>query len=212
MTNYTLPATTPEQIEKLPDGVYLDTVGNPWMRTSRWWATVGYAEECDAKGLAARGGIVARLVSDTELREAVGLLRQVLEYADDVCGFDGNIDPAAHDLASSARAFLAKHGEGECARATRQQKAVSDVLAERDRQDAKWGPDRTHSPMEWVVISGEEQGEACEAALHTKWPDDAGAAEWVRRFRTEMVQLAAVAIACVESIDLQHSVNAEGKG
>jgi NTP pyrophosphatase (non-canonical NTP hydrolase) len=67
---------------------------------------------------------------------------------------------------------------------------LSDVVAERDRQDAKWG-EQNHPPMKWVAILAEEVGEVAEAAL------DGGGPE----YRAEMVQAAAVCLAAVESFD-----------
>jgi len=45
------------------------------------------------------------------------------------------------------------------------------VIAERERQESKWGPQH-HSPMEWLTILGEEFGEACRAVLESYvWPE-----------------------------------------
>jgi hypothetical protein len=38
------------------------------------------------------------------------------------------------------------------------------VIAERERQDRKWGV-QIHPPAIWLVILGEEVGEACKATL-----------------------------------------------
>ena len=64
------------------------------------------------------------------------------------------------------------------------------VLAERKRQDAKWG-EQNHPPGTWLVILMEEVGEASEATLEMDW----------NSYRDEMVQVAAVALAAVESCD-----------
>jgi NTP pyrophosphatase (non-canonical NTP hydrolase) len=64
------------------------------------------------------------------------------------------------------------------------------VLAERKRQDAKWGV-QNHRPELWLVILMEEVGEASEATLEMDW----------NAYREEMVQVAAVALAAVESCD-----------
>lgn len=41
-------------------------------------------------------------------------------------------------------------------------KIMSDVIAERNRQDAKWG-EQNHSAYVWATIIGEEYGETCKA-------------------------------------------------
>lgn len=67
------------------------------------------------------------------------------------------------------------------------------ISEERDRQDAKWGV-QDHSDLRWLAILVEELGEAA-AEVITK----PGYSE--RRLKWELVQVAAVAIAWVESID-----------
>jgi NTP pyrophosphatase (non-canonical NTP hydrolase) len=76
-----------------------------------------------------------------------------------------------------------------------QQRAIVDVLAERVRQDARWG-EQNHDPFTYLVVMFEEAGETAEAALHTRFggPKAAG-------LRGEAVQLAAVALAIVECLD-----------
>lgn len=73
--------------------------------------------------------------------------------------------------------------------------ALASVLAERIRQEKKWGP-QNHDPFTYLTILGEEFGETCEAALHSKFggPKASGS-------REEAVQTAAVALAIVECID-----------
>ena len=68
--------------------------------------------------------------------------------------------------------------------------ALSSVIHERERQEAKWG-EQNHKPETWLVILGEEVGEACEATLEMDW----------NAYRAEMVQVAAVAVAAVEACD-----------
>ncbi len=60
---------------------------------------------------------------------------------------------------------------------------------ERDRQDMKWGANRYLAQETWLTILMEEVGEAAKAALED---DLSGYAE-------ELVQVAAVAIAALES-------------
>lgn len=76
-------------------------------------------------------------------------------------------------------------------------KVISEVVDERYRQENKWGQ-QNHSPAEYLMILGEEVGEANKAALETHFkyegnnPDD---------YRKELIQIAAVAIAAVECYD-----------
>jgi NTP pyrophosphatase (non-canonical NTP hydrolase) len=76
-----------------------------------------------------------------------------------------------------------------------QQRAVADVLAERRRQDVKWG-EQNNDPFTFLVVLMEEVGELSEAALHTRFggPKAAG-------LRTEALHTAAVALAIVECLD-----------
>lgn len=80
-------------------------------------------------------------------------------------------------------------------------KAINDILAERIRQDGKWG-ESNHDPSLWLVILNKKVGEASEATLRARFAsDDDAASASLRDFRTEMVQVAAVALAIVECLD-----------
>lgn len=79
-----------------------------------------------------------------------------------------------------------------------QAEAVRAVLAERARQDAKWGV-QNHSPEVWLTILGEEYGEACQAALSDRFGGNAE--KLCGQLRAELVQVAAVAIAMIEWMD-----------
>jgi NTP pyrophosphatase (non-canonical NTP hydrolase) len=74
-------------------------------------------------------------------------------------------------------------------------KAHLDVVAERIQQDKKWG-EQYHSPADWLMILGEEVGEANKAALEARFGH-----EDLRKYREELVQVAAVAIAMIECFD-----------
>ena len=80
--------------------------------------------------------------------------------------------------------------------------AADDVAAERARQDAKWG-EQNHAPSGWIVILAEELGEAAREAAAVKFGSEhhGGAADPLARFRAEMIQCAAVALAAVECVD-----------
>lgn len=81
----------------------------------------------------------------------------------------------------------------------------SEVIVERSRQDKKWG-EQNHDSGTWALILGEEFGEACEAALDVRYKnisDPAGSL--VPLLRSELIQVAAVAIAWCEAIDREEN-------
>jgi NTP pyrophosphatase (non-canonical NTP hydrolase) len=73
--------------------------------------------------------------------------------------------------------------------------ALRDVIAERQRQDAKWG-EQNHDPFLYLSVLMEEVGEFAQAALHTRYGGEAAS-----KLRPEAVQTAAVALAIVECLD-----------
>ena len=79
-----------------------------------------------------------------------------------------------------------------------------DIVLERQRQNAKWGVQR-HSWPEWMTVLGEEYGEACQAALRLRFGEDNDQRDRylsrLEHLRTELVQIAAVAVAIIEHID-----------
>lgn len=60
-------------------------------------------------------------------------------------------------------------------------------------QDNKWGTNRVRDSRTWLVIIGEEFGEACRASLEHD-PDS---------YRDELVDVAASAIAALQSLELE---------
>ena len=72
---------------------------------------------------------------------------------------------------------------------------VEEIFAERVRQDARWG-EQNHTPIWWHAILAEEVGEVAKAILELQF-----AGKSIAAVRKELVQVAAVAIAAVESID-----------
>lgn len=72
---------------------------------------------------------------------------------------------------------------------------VGEIINERKRQDEKWGV-QDHPQAAWLVILMEEVGEAAKATLDSD-------ANVLRMYRAEMIQVAAVAVAAVESLDRQ---------
>ena len=79
-----------------------------------------------------------------------------------------------------------------------QYEIFKDVAAERDKQDAKWGPQSNHTLDKWSAILGEEYGEVCKAILDYDYDD------WNSRhdLREELIQTIAVATHIVELLDL----------
>lgn len=65
-----------------------------------------------------------------------------------------------------------------------------EVETERQTQDKKWG-EQNHHPYKWLAILGEEVGESNKAILEGE----------LLEYRDEMIQVAAVAIAAIESLD-----------
>ena len=70
-----------------------------------------------------------------------------------------------------------------------------DIVEERRNQDKKWG-EQNHDDYIWHAILTEEIGEVSQAILHDRF---GGAAAGT--VRTELVQVAAVALAWIECID-----------
>ncbi len=74
-----------------------------------------------------------------------------------------------------------------------------EVLAERARQDKKWGQ-QNHHPMEWLAILGEEVGEVNKAALETYWNYRGRIGDY-SEYRRELIQTAAACFAMIECLD-----------
>ena len=79
---------------------------------------------------------------------------------------------------------------------------LKEVFSERKRQNRKWG-EQNHAPAEYLMILGEEVGEANKAALeaHFHPGDDEEKESHYKNYREELVQIAAVAVAMVECFD-----------
>ncbi|MBL32029.1 MAG: hypothetical protein CMP62_04825 [Flavobacteriales bacterium] len=67
------------------------------------------------------------------------------------------------------------------------------ILEERQRQDLKWG-EQNHNIYKWLAILGEEIGEVNKAALEDKYDE----------IIDELVQIGAVVIAMIESLERNH--------
>jgi len=77
--------------------------------------------------------------------------------------------------------------------------ALTDVLKERARQDAKWGG-QNHDPQTWVSILAEEVGEMAKEANDLRRAPAGERGGISARLYTEAVQTAAVALAIVECL------------
>lgn len=81
-----------------------------------------------------------------------------------------------------------------------QQRIIQQVVDERTRQDDMWGV-QSHDPAVYLMILGEEVGEANKAALEAAMSTLQDRPEGLRKYREELVQVAAVAIAMIECLD-----------
>lgn len=64
------------------------------------------------------------------------------------------------------------------------------IIAERNRQDIKWG-EQNHDVYKWLAILGEEVGEANKASLEDNYHE----------LINELVQIGAVTVAMIESLE-----------
>ncbi len=69
-------------------------------------------------------------------------------------------------------------------------KIVKFIMAERARQDEKWG-EQNHDIYKWLAILGEEVGEANKAALENDYSE----------LMKELIQIGAVTVAMIESLE-----------
>lgn len=74
-----------------------------------------------------------------------------------------------------------------------------DVLNERKRQNDKFGANRTQHPFLWNTILVEEVGEASKDSLDMYFGDNPE--EALNRYRKELIEVAAVAIATIQDLD-----------
>ena len=70
---------------------------------------------------------------------------------------------------------------------------MHEIAEERKRQDQKWG-EQNHEPLYWLGVLMEEVGESSKAVIEGN----------MRHYREELVQVAAVAVAAIESFDRGH--------
>ncbi|HEY9684723.1 MAG TPA: MazG-like family protein [Oculatellaceae cyanobacterium] len=82
---------------------------------------------------------------------------------------------------------------------------IEDVIVEIGRAERKFGLRRNHLPMLWMLILGEEYGEAQKAALEAyaseQYNNSIGLDVFHENYREELVQVAAMAICAIDSFD-----------
>ncbi len=78
-----------------------------------------------------------------------------------------------------------------------------EVMAEQINQTAKFGQ-QNHAPFTYLSILTEEVGEAAQAANDAyDFNDDKFTVRKLKKYRAELVQVAAVAISMIETLDRQ---------
>jgi hypothetical protein len=85
--------------------------------------------------------------------------------------------------------------------------ALDDVMGECAEQVERFGV-QDHEPSEWLMILGEEVGEANKAALEYHFRYDG--VKNLKQYRAELVQVAAVAISMIVNLDDQQNIIAAG--
>lgn len=77
---------------------------------------------------------------------------------------------------------------------------LEEVRIERIKQDSRFGWPRRHEPAWWLTILAEEFGEYARDVCDRKFEEGL----YLDNMREELIQIAAVAIAAVEDLDIQH--------
>ncbi len=80
-------------------------------------------------------------------------------------------------------------------------KIFNEIKAERKHQNEKWG-EQHHTPIEWTAILTEEVGEAAKESVDFHFGDNPYLRQQcLERYRTELIQVAAVAVQIIEYLD-----------
>ncbi|MGB2578168.1 NTP pyrophosphatase (non-canonical NTP hydrolase) [Elusimicrobium simillimum] len=75
------------------------------------------------------------------------------------------------------------------------------IIAERERQDKKWGKQHYENPLYWLGILTEEVGEYAEAVNETVFNNaDKKHLGGIENMRRELIQIVAVAVAALEDL------------
>ena len=83
---------------------------------------------------------------------------------------------------------------------------IDEIIYERERQDQKWG-EQDHDLATWCLILGEEVGEVNQAVLENRFATGKYSIDDVKK---ELIQVAAVAVSMLESINRQQYKKAQG--
>ena len=79
-----------------------------------------------------------------------------------------------------------------------------EIRVERSKQEKKWGQ-QLHDPAIWLAILSEEVGEAASAILCMEFTGDMKEKQRKKDYRQELIHVAAVAVAAIESLDYNKS-------
>ena len=87
------------------------------------------------------------------------------------------------------------------------QSVLAEIIAERERQIAKWGEGQSLTPMEYLSIIGEEYGEVCRAVhdayFAAQYPHINATPGDYSQYKTELIQLATVCVAAFLNFENQ---------
>lgn len=80
-----------------------------------------------------------------------------------------------------------------------------EIREERNRQDRKWG-EQKHKPIEWVALLTEEVGEVAKEAADCYFNNKKEEPITIlKRYRDEVIQVAALAVSMIESLDKDYN-------
>ena len=191
-TKLTMPEYTKEQIDEARERV----------RGIREIAMVGGKPTHDEKLI---------LALDSALSTAEQELAFFKKRERDICKAVGGVSDGGHyraDVIEHLQIVYKKAQERDALKArcaeleARLQGApqvYADIMAERKRQDEKWGVQR-HHPTEWLSILGEEFGEVCKAVCEAHFSGYESTGKW-DQYRVELIHTAAVAVSMIECHD-----------
>lgn len=112
------------------------------------------------------------------------------------------INAPAADVAPVVRGYEKAALENPAPSSPRQH-WITQILSERDRQDAKWGFPQENTYCEWSSILAEETGELAKELNELNFGRGS-----VDRMAEEAVQVAAVALSILEHQEIAHIVTA----
>ena len=88
---------------------------------------------------------------------------------------------------------------------------LKEIENERKKQDEIWG-EQNHGTFFWLTVLMEEVGEASKAALEANiYMNPNNRAIFFKEYRQELIQVAAVAVAAIESLERNELGDKGGK-